>query len=84
MCLSVLWLKRHRLQKTVEVLQSQLIEWSDVLVVMQRQSSTIQKLARTTEIPQAPFIDRIVDVIVVIQRQVPTFQKMSIQTSSFT
>ena len=43
-----------------------------MLVVMQRQSSMIQKVARTAEISQVPFTDRIVDVLVMMQSQVPT------------
>ena len=32
-----------------------------MLVVMQGQSSKLQKVARTAEIPQVPFVDRVVD-----------------------
>ena len=58
-------------QKTVEVLQSQYLD-RVVEVAMQCQSSMI----RTAEIPQVPFLGRILDVPVVMQGQVPTFQKV--------
>ena len=46
-----------------------------MLVVMPQRSSMIQKVARTAEIPQMPFICRIVDVLVMKQRQVLTIKR---------
>lgn len=48
----------------------------EVLVVMQRQMPTIQKMQTTVEVPQLQCIDRVVDVPVVMRRQVPIIQRV--------
>ena len=66
---------QRKVQKTVEVLQTQFIDDTvDVPVVVQRQMPIVQKMQKTVEAPQAQSTDRVMNALVIMQRHVPAVQ----------